>query len=77
MNGRKMRHTSMLFAMPSITSGAARVMDLGGLFDSYKTNQSDEAADRAALASDWQAVGSDLKKAMSSIDKECRTSTAK
>jgi hypothetical protein len=72
-----MSYTSMLFALPSFTSGAARAMDLGGLFDSYNTSQSDEAADRAALASDWQAVGSELKQAMSVLDKACQKSTAK
>ncbi len=77
MNAKKISHTSRLFAMPSFTSGMARVLDLGGLYDSYNTSLSDEAADRAALASDWRAVGSDLKQAMSSMDKRCQKSTAK
>jgi hypothetical protein len=47
--------------------GLASLMDLGGFlwrgtpYDGYATPA---AADRAALASDWRAVGDDLRAAM-------------
>ncbi len=47
--------------MPSRLSGAARVFDLGGVFDEYNVSVSGSAADFAALLSDWHRVGDDLR----------------
>lgn len=52
---------SSLFARPSLKSGAARVLDLGGTFDLYNTSESGEQADLAALEHDWHCVGSSLR----------------
>lgn len=49
-----------LYALPSVWSGVARLVDLGGTFDSYNYAASDEDADARAIASDWAHVGRDL-----------------
>lgn len=49
-----------LYALPSIWSGTARLVDLGGVFDRYNYSSSNEEADQRALASDWAQVGHDL-----------------
>ena len=53
-----------LFAHPSFLSGAARSLDLGGIFDSYNESQSPQKADERAMRSDWSAVGSELRLAL-------------
>ena len=57
--------SEFLFAQPSFVSGMARLLDLGGLFDSY--NVSDEA-DSVALFADWRAVGQDIHDAISDFE---------
>lgn len=49
--------TDFLFAMPSWLSGAARSLDLAGLFDDYNESPSDEVADSKAMFCDWRIVG--------------------
>ncbi|MGL4608379.1 MAG: hypothetical protein ACRCYY_01660, partial [Trueperaceae bacterium] len=58
----KAERTDLLYATPSFWSGAARVLDLFGVFDRYNQSQSPEEADAKAIASDWIMVGQDLKK---------------
>lgn len=58
--------TTFLFAMPSMLSGAARLLDFGGWFDSYNTSETPEIADAIAIYSDFRIVGQDLQKAMDS-----------
>jgi len=58
----------LLFAMPSFTGGAARVLDLGGTFDVYNESLNAAEADQRALLSDWQQVGIDLNCAMEIFD---------
>ena len=53
-----------LFANPSIIEGMARVLDLGATLNEYNISQSSQEADIAAIKSDWDAVGSDLKSVM-------------
>ena len=60
MNSTQKVFTSTLFATPTFISGAARVLDLGALFDSYNTSSSGEEADSAALQGDWRVTGRDL-----------------
>jgi hypothetical protein len=55
----------MGIAMPSWLSGAARTLDISGRFDVYAFDDPSEA-DASALLSDLEAVGSDLRQAMSS-----------
>lgn len=59
-----------LFAQPSPLSGAARLVDLGGVFDKYNTSQTEAEADSRALASDWFAVGNDLCEAMEQMSSQ-------
>ncbi len=58
-------YTNLLYARPTFLSGVARVLDLGGTLNSYNRSVSPEVADRLALASDWFAVGQDLRRAIS------------
>jgi hypothetical protein len=62
-----MGHTSFLFEMPSLLNGAARTLDLGGLYDkgAYLISSTGAEADALALAHDWAAVGDDLAEALS------------
>lgn len=52
--------TDRLFAMPSILSGAARVLDLGDTFTEYNISRTPEEADMKALAADWGVISDDL-----------------
>lgn len=50
--------------MPSLLSGAARTLDLFGLFDEYNDSQTEEAADAKALLCDWNVVGDAIRDAV-------------
>ena len=65
--------TDYLFAMPSVWSGAARVFDLFGVFDTYNDSPSDDLADARAIYSDWYIVGQDLAGAMMVVEREWKT----
>lgn len=67
--------TDYLFAMPSIWSGAARVLDLFGTFDAYNDSASDVLADARAIYSDWRITGQDLAGAMMVVERESKTAT--
>ena len=60
--------TSFLFAKPSLTSGAARLLDLGGTFPRYNRSRSPKEADVNALYSDWYSVGYDIADAMNEFE---------
>ncbi len=49
-------------------SGAARVLDIAGTFDSYSEHQTALQADGCAIARDWRVVGNDIKNAISMYD---------
>jgi len=57
-------YTGLLYANPSLLEGFARVLDVGGTFDSYNESASAADADQLATASDWYAVGADLYRAI-------------
>ena len=65
--------TDYLFAMPSAWSGAARLLDLFGVFDSYNDSATDDLADARAIYSDWHIVGQDLADAMMRVESEPTT----
>ena len=67
--------TDYLFAMPSVWSGAARVLDLFGVFDTYNDSPSDDLADARAIYSDWRITGQDLAGAMMVVEREWKTAT--
>ncbi len=53
-----------MFTRPSFLEGMARTLDIGNTMQEYNTSSSPEEADARAIGSDWEAVGSDLRKAM-------------
>lgn len=65
--------TDYLFAMPSVWSGAARVLDLFGVFDAYNDSDRPELADARAIYSDWRITGQDLAGAMMAVEGEWKT----
>jgi len=58
------KFTSLLYATPSFKSGMARSLDIGATFDAYNSYMTPAETDRAAIASDWYAVGADLLHSM-------------
>lgn len=62
--------TTFLFAIPTIASGLARLVDFGGTFDSYNVSETPAEADQSALARDWQAVGVDMREAVGAVAQE-------
>jgi hypothetical protein len=60
--------TSLLFPRPSLAEGAGRLLDFGGTLTEFNRMPSAAAADAVAIASDWFAVGSDLRRVVSSND---------
>ena len=63
------RSTSdLLFARPSLVSGAARLLDLYALFDSYTSSLSEAEADYKALLGDWYSVGQDIQYAIGAFE---------
>jgi hypothetical protein len=61
--------SGFLFATPSFVSGAARLLDLSGLYDSYNNSSAEREADYKAALSDWRAVGQDILAAMRQFDR--------
>ena len=63
MNG----FTDFLYARPSFVEGIARSFDFGDALTEYNQSVSGEQADNIALAMDWQAIGEDMRRAVSSF----------
>ena len=59
-----------LLAAPSFFSGAARALDLGGVFDGYNVSPTREIANARGITSDWMAVGSYLRNALEQFKAE-------
>ena len=62
--------SDFLCARPSLLSGLARIVDLGGFFDSYNRSQTAEEADARATFSDWLNAGRDLHGAIVAYKKQ-------
>lgn len=60
-------YITALFARPSLLSGAARLLDLGGAFDRYNRSPDGAAADRDALQRDALAAMMDCRKAFEQL----------
>lgn len=56
--------SDFLTADPSLVSGAARLFDWWGLYDTYNQSRTGQEADAKAIFSDWRIVGQDLADAM-------------
>jgi len=63
-------NTFFLFADPSFLRGAASAFDLGGSLVQFNQSLTPELANARALASDWAAVGGDLREAIKAITEE-------
>jgi hypothetical protein len=59
--------TFYLFAKPSWRSGAARVLDLFGMFDDFNFSEDPAQADAIALYLDYRSVGLDLMAAGAAV----------
>jgi hypothetical protein len=64
--------TDFLFAQPTFTSGAARVLDLWGTFDDYNRSETPSEADAKAIAADWLVAGQDILEAIEQYESEYR-----
>ncbi len=62
--------SNYLFATPSFLSGAARTLDIGGVFDFYNVSPTGEIANRRGLWADWLAVGKYLKTSIEEFKSE-------
>jgi hypothetical protein len=70
--GKDLVKTDFLFAQPSHLSGAGRLLDFAGLFDSYNVSCDENHADMFAMFADWRVTGQDIKQAMETIEHESR-----
>ena len=67
--------SSYLFAMPSALSGAARTLDVAGVFNLYNVSRTGELANRRGLTADWKAVSSYLRGSIEELKTELGTSS--
>jgi len=56
--------SDFLVSSPSFASGAARLFDWYGVYDSYNRSRNGQEADAKAMFSDWRLVGQDINDAM-------------
>jgi len=69
--------SDFLFAQPSYLSGAARILDIFGVFDSYNERPNPEEADAQAMYADWRITGQDIIDAVAAFDAEVEPETSK
>ena len=62
--------THYLYAHPSFAEGVSRIWDFGGNLQAYNESDSEAEADKKALAKDWQAVGQDIKTAVTAYGRK-------
>ena len=62
-----------LYGRPSFLDGAARVLDLFGMFRRYDRPENDDQVDARALYDDFRTVGMDLEDAMRRYESERRS----
>lgn len=56
--------STFLFARPSASEGAARILDFANTLFAYNVSASEREADDIALRMDYQAVANDLNNAI-------------
>ncbi len=64
----KNARSGFLFATPTFISGAAHVLDLYGVYDTYNAGCTEHEADYKALLCDWSVVGQDILGAMKTFE---------
>jgi hypothetical protein len=57
-------YTDLLYARPTFVGGIARCLDFGATLREFNSSPNGDQADQVALASDWQAIGDDLRAAI-------------
>lgn len=60
---------------PSFIEGASYIMDLSSGESRYNVNLTEKEADLDSLASDWVAVGKDMRKAFELYEQELKQSS--
>jgi hypothetical protein len=67
-----MGRSDFLFAQPSASAGVARALDFWATLADYSYNYTEtpQEADRRAIASDWKAVGDELRRAIKEVGSE-------
>lgn len=68
MHSNYFKHS--LFIRPSVSEGIARLLDIGATLQEYNSISTPEEADTGALATDWNAVGDDIRDALYLYGKE-------
>jgi hypothetical protein len=63
---------SIVFPRPSFLTGAARVLDLGGVLTEFQLARPPAQPDWLALRSDWEAVGRDILAGITAVDQDLR-----
>jgi hypothetical protein len=62
--------SDFLVADTSFVTGAGRLLDWYGIYNSYNTSRTGEEADARALFADWALVGQDIWSAMAEFEEE-------
>lgn len=62
-----LEYTTYLYARPSFIEGIARILDFGNTLQVYNTSSGADDPDAWALATDWYAIGEDMKRAVREI----------
>lgn len=61
---------TFVFARPSFWEGFGRLFDFGGTLNEYNRSVTPQQADYFAIASDWQAIGDDMRVAIGRFEDE-------
>jgi hypothetical protein len=69
------KYTGLLCTTPSFLEGVGRIVDFGGCLDMYNESETSEESDMAAIASDWWAIGDDLREEIMKAIKKNEVST--
>lgn len=64
-----------LYARSSFLGGVARLLDFGGVLNSYNRSQTPDDADALALRADWVTVGDDLWDAAEIVARDVTSAT--
>lgn len=63
-------YSDFLYARPSFLEGVARIFDFGGTLNEYNFSPTGQEADTAAIRSDWEAIGQDMRAAIEAFERE-------
>lgn len=69
-------YTTYLYARSSFIEGIARILDFGNTLQVYNTSRRSDDPDAWALATDWHAIGEDMKRAVHEIQATIQVASA-